>query len=224
MDGDFPFSAFDSSSDEDLKSPKIARICQGCNRPRRTCLCDSFPKEPLTLINTHKVVILQHPAETRALRTSPLIERCLGSFCEVIVGRKFPATKFPELHQTLSSQTTCLLYPSSSSIPLADFCKSCENKINLVVVDGTWEYAKNMLTANKFFDSIQHVSLPIQTDYFYTIRKQPQLGFVSTLEAVAAALEIIEQSAAPRKALLLPLQEMVRHQRACAEGRKQAAE
>nr|QHF16602.1 opsin [Hydra vulgaris] len=59
--------------------------------------------------------ILQHPREQdfRQLTTVPLLQECIPKDkCKVYRGKRFPAHKFPEVHDVLDRPNTILLFPS----------------------------------------------------------------------------------------------------------------
>ncbi|KAA6424718.1 MAG: hypothetical protein FRX49_05385, partial [Trebouxia sp. A1-2] len=75
------------------------RICDGCRRPRRVCLCAAYPSPPKA--TSGLVFILQHPLEhRRALATVPLLERSLRD-CLVVKDRKFQGGKHIDLDRVL---------------------------------------------------------------------------------------------------------------------------
>ncbi|KAL3134734.1 hypothetical protein ABBQ32_007734 [Trebouxia sp. C0010 RCD-2024] len=94
------------------------RLCEGCRRPKRVCLCAAYPQPPVEL--SGQVVILQHPLEhRRTLATVPLLEATV-KHCSVIRNRKFQLAKHPKLHQLLQQiksgeLTGYLLFPGSGS-------------------------------------------------------------------------------------------------------------
>ncbi|CAM6111712.1 unnamed protein product [Calypogeia fissa] len=82
--------------------------CSKCDRPSRVCLCAQLPPKPIQTAT--KVVILQHPHETRQkLATVPVVSRCLANV-DVIVGRRLQHGT-SRLLDSLSSSS----FPSTSS-------------------------------------------------------------------------------------------------------------
>ena len=63
--------------------------------------------------------------------------------------------------------------------------------------DATWQYAKNMMTANRDrLGGVIQVQFRGETPVYreYTIRRQPKAACMSTLEAIAAALDVLEDN------------------------------
>ena len=64
-----------------------------------------------------------------------------------------------------------------------------------MVLDGTWEFARNMFYQNEaVFGPLRKVCLDMATVPLseYAIRRQPHAGFLCTLEAVAYSVAILE--------------------------------
>ena len=71
--------------------------------------------------------------------------------------------------------------------------------VTLLVLDGTWEYARNIYQRNaRAFAPLRHVCLDLARlpPSEYRIRRQPEAGCVCTLEAVAYALAVLEDDSA----------------------------
>eukprot|EP00897_Mesotaenium_endlicherianum_P002578 jgi/Mesen1/2348/ME000156S01495 len=94
-----------------------------------------------------------------------------------------------------------------------------DEAVVLVVMDGTWQYAREMLQASLPFlrEHTQLVCLPYDParegsclrEGGLLVRKEPKEGFVSTMEAVARALGVLEENGAHvEHALLLALGKM----------------
>ncbi|XP_061426742.1 tRNA-uridine aminocarboxypropyltransferase 2 isoform X2 [Lethenteron reissneri] len=100
--------------------PDRRATCSRCGRPQKVCLCPFLPAHPLEV--STRLYIVQHPAEeSRVLRTVPLLAACLSAHaCTVLVGRRFPEDRFPELAQVCRSPNTLVLYPGPGAVDLYD--------------------------------------------------------------------------------------------------------
>jgi len=86
------------------------------------------------------------------------------------------------------------------------------SKYNLLVIDGTWQEAREMFTTIR-----EHVLPPqvpsyrveISIDEEFPLRTEPASGCCTTLEAVARALSVLERSPEVEDALLKPLVKLV---------------
>ncbi|CAL8104290.1 unnamed protein product [Calicophoron daubneyi] len=179
-------------------------VCERCRRPQSACWCPWLPSTRLP-IQTH-ILIFQHPyEERRKVRTARILELALDEkHIQVVRGRKFNETRYPDLISTLSAQDSYVLYPHPEAVN-ADACKPVYNPSGstaksrwLVVLDGTWIQARQMLTGSSYLLSLPKVCLPPDpsTGEFepsaFVVRRQPFPNAVSTVEAVARILDFWE--------------------------------
>ncbi|XP_028411268.1 DTW domain-containing protein 2-like [Dendronephthya gigantea] len=183
-------------------------ICERCKRPTKVCLCRAIPDKPLNISTT--VYILQHPEERhRTLTTVPLLSACLpNDKCIVYNDVRYSHEKYPALHQLLKRPETLVLYPDASATDLRKLVKeaSASQKYNLVVPDGTWRQAKKIFKQNSALQQARKVQLNENIKSRYVIRTQPTRNSLSTLEAIAVALSILEGKDEITEVLRKPLQ------------------
>ena len=153
--------------------------CGACLRPVTVCWCPYLP-QPRVSVRT-KLVVLQHPAETkRNIRTCRMLELGLAPHCvSVRPARKFPGTD-QELAGLLSAPATRLLYPGPGSEPLEEVEPGSVE--TLVILDGTWEQARKIFSRNPAVAALRKVSLAVSTPSQYIVRTQPNSACMSTLE------------------------------------------
>ncbi|KAK4404862.1 hypothetical protein Sango_0854800 [Sesamum angolense] len=192
-------------------------ICTtGCGRPINVCLCHTLPSTPLP--TAAKIVILHHPHERRhKLATVPLLSRCLLN-CEIIIGRKLKygqSKLLDSLHDqacenpNLPLGRALYLFPGPNALPFAEvnrFCSSHDgvgvDDLVLIVFDGTWKHAKEMVLASLPFLSKFAIQVCLDFDAGVDggtifdsdliLRKEPFAGCMSTMEAVARCLRVLE--------------------------------
>ncbi|KAJ5074261.1 dtw domain-containing protein [Anaeramoeba ignava] len=214
MELGFSNEIFDEEEKKKKDSSIQRIICEKCERPFPDhCICSSFPENPIEIQT--EVIILQHPKETRVFRTVPIIERCLGSKCTVYRGRKFEEDLYPLLHKQLQDPSTFLLYPTKEAKNAEFIIKNKETETQvkrLVVLDGTWIHAKKLFNWNPKLGTISHVKISSVPNSTY-LRKQTQKGNLSTVEAVAFALGILEENPDISNQLLKPFHYMMDLQR-----------
>lgn len=216
----------DCRGEEKQKQQQREKCRGGCERPASVCLCNVLPSE--TLETSTRVIILQHPHELRhKLSTVPLLQKCLRN-SQVIVGRRLNMGSSPILDAICSQcdaeKSKCchvlLLFPGEEATDLEtwisnraqsgmpDHPPQNENEnggilLLLIVIDGTWQHAKEMVKASLAFLSrvnALQVCLPhdrnTQGHSIWNsdliLRKEPFGGCVSTMEAVARSLRILE--------------------------------
>lgn len=163
-------------------------ICNNCKFSLRTCVCDAIT----TVNNGVNVIILQHPSEEKvAKNTAKLLKLSLAN-CKIITGENNSDFAFLK---TLPIETTVLLYPSDDALYLDSMSQTYTKAItHLLVIDGTWKKAYKILQLTpllKQFKTVRFNDLPLNR---YTIRKAPRVDSLSTLEAVAYSLQLIDQT------------------------------
>ncbi|MGX1113047.1 DTW domain-containing protein YfiP [Pseudoalteromonas sp. MBR-15] len=165
-------------------------LCSGCGFSVKTCLCNA-----ISIINNKlKIIILRHPSEEKVTKnTAHLLKLGLAN-CIILSGES--EQDFPEL-ASLPTQSTALLYPADNAIML-DKCTDAtldfkQQLTHLVVLDGTWKKAYKMLMLTPSLQHFKAVSFATLPKNKYVIRKAPRADSLSTLEAVAQSLNLIEQ-------------------------------
>ncbi|WP_192985219.1 tRNA-uridine aminocarboxypropyltransferase [Pseudomonas sp. EggHat1] len=177
--------------------------CSRCQRPLGHCLCPLIPD----LESRTRVLVLQHPSEVgHALNTARLATLGLRH-AELRVGEVFD-----DLPQLLAQPDyrACLLFPGAEAVALTGYA-SKEKPLLLVVPDGTWRKARKLLHLNPLLAALPRVSLSAAAPSRYRLRKAPAEGALSTIEAIVAALDVLE---APRRfdALLRPFDALIEGQ------------
>ncbi len=158
--------------------------CPRCQRPLSHCLCPLIP----SLSSATRVVILQHPDEaSHALNTARLAVLGLQN-AELHIGENFTQLEQEYLR---SGAEAWLLFPGEqarlpASLPPAEGARW------LLVPDGTWRKARRLLYSNPWLAQLPRLTLPAGMVSRYRLRKAPQPGALSTIEAVAACLEGLE--------------------------------
>lgn len=169
--------------------------CSYCYRPEGHCLCALIPRLP----SRNRVLILQHPSETRhALNTARLARLGLCN-SELLIGERFEPVAWQ--HSTLPSY---VLFPGEGATVLhAD-----QVPRQLIVLDGTWRKARKLLHLNPELAALPRVCVPAPPPSRYRLRKAPQEGALSTLEAIVQALECLEAPASFQP-LLAPFEALI---------------
>lgn len=170
--------------------------CPECQRPLSHCLCSLIPN----LASRTQVLLLQHPSEAgHALNTARLVALGLNT-AELRVGELFD--DLPD-----DGVQNYLLFPGEEAVPLSSLA-SGSAPIRLIVPDGTWRKARKLLHLNPGIAGLPRVALPEGLVSRYRVRKAPQPGALSTLEAVVVALNTLEGTGR-YDALLRPFEAMI---------------
>lgn len=184
-------------------------VCQRCRRPVKVCYCAKLP----TLATKTRVVILQHPRERdNAIGTARMASLALpGS--ELLVGVNW--NDHPGLARALSdpARPPALLFPGPGAKNI--LTDRPPGPITLIVVDGTWSQAKNLVRDNAVLQSLPRYAFEAPEPSEYRIRKEPDVAFVSTIEALMHVLGVLEDRPLRFRALLEPFRAMVDAQLAC---------
>jgi DTW domain-containing protein YfiP len=156
--------------------------CTRCQRPLSHCLCALIP----SVASTTAVLILQHPSETRhALNTARLAALGLTN-AELRTGEVFEDLPDDGLE-------SYLLFPGEQAVSLVDLAQK-GGPLRLIVPDGTWRKARKLLHLNPRIADLPRVALPEGLMSRYRLRKAPMPGALSTLEAIVAVLNTLEDT------------------------------
>jgi DTW domain-containing protein YfiP len=144
-----------------------------------------------------------------AIGTARLAHLCLPN-SELHVGAHWENSN--ELHAVLAdpNRTAILLYPTHGAVDVAEL--STGKPLTLVVVDGTWSNAKKMVERNPVLAALPRVAFQPPRPSEYRIRKEPKPHCVSTVEALAHVLGILEGNAEQFQGLLEPFHRMIDRQ------------
>jgi DTW domain-containing protein YfiP len=98
--------------------------------------------------------------------------------------------------------------------PLADQATALAGLQGLVALDGNWAQAKALWWRNAWLTRLRRlVVVPDGPSLYGNLRREARPDAVSTLEAVALALSVLEADATVRERLLVPFRELVRRAR-----------
>lgn len=151
------------------------RVCDGCGRPEKVCLCSH-----LTTLNLpFDLVIWQDPDEAKhPLSSAPLIRR-MALQSNLLVGDEF---SFEDVFSDSSHDQVALLYPLKNVTPLS-MAVAHQSIRKVLVLDGTWRKVRRLLILNPWLNDLLCLTLTPDFQSRY-LRKSAQDDGVSTLEAV----------------------------------------
>lgn len=194
-------------------SPKALPLCDHCQREELLCVCGML--QPARC--KHRVVMLQHPQEQdRTLGSAPLVTRGIKG-AEVVVGLSWRnlAAAIGEAESPL--RPWAVLYPAS--LPKAGrdvrprdngrsygaFLMNARGRVlpawpalgGIILLDGTWSQAKALWWRNPWLLKLPRLGFTAPPQSIYgRVRKEPKPGYMSTLEATAAALDSLDEDPA----------------------------
>jgi DTW domain-containing protein len=181
------------------------------------------PASEPTVDNKVAVLILQHPQEQDHLLGTA------GLLCRTLVHAKLSVgLSWRNLGHALGEPAEAkdwgVLYLGSSHAagqgPLVALSQKGEPLANqdgarhglrgVVVLDGNWAQAKALWWRNAWLTRLRRfVVVPDGPSLYGSLRKEARPDAVSTLEAVALALSVLEHDAALRERLLAPFRELI---------------
>jgi DTW domain-containing protein YfiP len=177
--------------------------CPRCERPIRVCVCALVP----SIETTTRVLFVQHPREEDvAIGTARMASLCLpGS--SLVVG--VHVDDDPRVRAALADpdRPAILLWPGGDARDLAS--APPRGPHTLIVVDGTWSLAKKVVRENPRLASLPRYALGAGAPSEYRIRREPREGCLSTIEAVARALGILEGEPQRFQPMMAPFRAMV---------------
>ena len=183
---------------------QVGHRCPGCRLLVSACLCDLIPRvETCT-----RVLVVLHRLETqKPSNTGLLALRCLPNSGGVIRGALDQTTAVPGWAE---QGDPVLLFPHPDARPLSDFCGG-SRPVTLIVPDGTWRQAQRVRRRVAGLGDVPCAFVTRDAPSAYRLRSTPDERRLSTLEAIAEALCLLEGAQGPvaRELLLGIFQVMV---------------
>lgn len=203
--------------------------CQHCHKPQDLCVCRSI--KPISVRS--RVVILQHPKEKGEILSSTDFVRLQLPQCIFKVGLSWPSLRSvlgiardaPLNHKEwlvlylgakkLARESgTGLTVVDSKSRPHPNGKEIISQIKGLIVLDGNWAQVKAMWWRNAWLLKTNRAVLkPFKPSVYGKLRREPRLESLSTLEAVALSLSIIENNSDIFEAMCAPFIEFLEHYR-----------
>ena len=160
--------------------------CPRCLLQQRVCLCADIP---VVTTRTRVVIVRHHLERWRSSNTGRLAHLALGN-SEIVeyggelgpTGTALPGDALPPL------DGAWLLYPIGEPLTLAPQPPPRQ----LVVIDATWAQARKMYRKLDALRGLPIVRLPDAPMPAARLRTSPGPGRVSTIEAIARALRLLE--------------------------------
>jgi DTW domain-containing protein YfiP len=176
-------------SKQDMMPPRSQSTdkCARCRIYRPLCLCGDIV--PL-ILNTRVTLYMHWRERLRATNTGWLA--CLALPNGEI---RLRGAREQELRPAEAAplKNALLLFPSQDAVELtSEWLTGQHRPVTLVVADGSWNQAKKVPYRESSLAGIPNVKLPVGAPSCYRLRRSPHVQNLSTLEAIARALGIIE--------------------------------
>lgn len=159
--------------------------CNTCHFVKTDCICAHIK----TLSNCIKIIVLQHKSEEKNAKNTVRLAELVYSNITVLVGET------PEdfgLLNELPQKSSALLYPTEDAEPLEDN-NTAPHLTHLIVLDGTWKKANKLFFTLNILSPFKQVSFSQLPTNRYRIRKASRMDSLSSLEAIAYALNLTEK-------------------------------
>jgi DTW domain-containing protein YfiP len=171
-----------------MRTRRMVR-CERCHQGVDACMCDALA--PIA-VRTPIQVLVHHVEAWKTTNTGRLAQLTMGARYDLWGD---PTTRaVPSLPQG----KVLLLFPSDDARPMRE--GDAEGAPTLVVPDGTWNQARKI--ANRVASSCEGrvVRVRVETDApsAYVFRRTAREGALSTFEALAHALSVLEGEEGPR--------------------------
>ena len=169
-------------------------MCYRCFWPKAHCWCASV----VPIRTRTRFVILMHPKEFKQEKaaTGRLTHLCLAD-SEIHMALECDA--HPAVQHVLADPTALpvLLYPGEGARNLSrgDLTAGdlAGRRLVVFVLDATWSGARKMLKLSPGLQQLPRVVFTASQPSRYVIKRQPQAGCLSTLEAVHETLGALER-------------------------------
>ena len=168
----------------------VGHRCPGCRLLVDACLCDLVPRIET---RTRVLVVLHHAETQKPSNTGRLALRCLPNSGAVIRGAPDQSTAAPVWAE---HGEPVVLFPHPDARPLADFCGG-PRPVTLIVPDGTWRQAQRVRRRVAGLGDLPCAFVTRDAPSEYRLRKTPDERRLSTMEAIAEALGLLEGAEGP---------------------------
>ena len=172
--------------------------CPNCRVNNHFCVCDHIKSFAIQT----KVSLIVHVRELKLTsNTAQFAQKMLPDHAEVIIRGRMNDTfdSSPVLKKT---GRPIFLYPHEDALELNDeFKEKYPGPYHLIIPDGNWQQARKVRQREEGFSSLPAVKLPQGITSEYGLRKAIHPEWVSTYEAMAHALGILESSEVKEKLL-----------------------
>ena len=167
---------------------KRSERCSQCRLHIRLCICSAIPRHDLA---TRLILVMHRREWQKPTATGPLALAVLVNSELRIQGNREDPLDFSDLDTP--ARRTLLLYPGEG-VPVLSraFLSGDPRPVNLVVADGSWRQASRMGRRLPGLEHAAMVRLPEGAMTAWGVRKESHPEGLSTFEAIARALGILE--------------------------------
>jgi DTW domain-containing protein YfiP len=174
-------------------------MCYRCFWPKAQCWCESITPMPTRT----KFVFLMHPYEFKRVKaaTGRLTHLCLAD-SEIHMGIGFDEHEAVQALINDPDNFPVLLYPTKGARDLSkgelhatDFAG---RRLVVFLLDATWRLVRHLWRASPSLHALPRIMFSNAAPSRYVIKRQPEAGCLSTLEATHELLIALERSGLDR--------------------------
>ncbi len=180
-------------------------MCYRCFWPQQLCWCSSL----LPMLTRTRFIFLMHPKEFKEEKagTGRLTQLCLPN-SELHMGKGFD-DHAPVQAVLADLMNYCvLLYPGATALNLSEVERApaaaaqfselrlglTNRRLVVILLDATWSGARKMLRLSPSLQRLPRIMFTPVAPSRYIIKQQPQVGCLSTLEAVHELLLVLART------------------------------
>lgn len=172
--------------------------CPNCRINQLLCVCEFI--RPFDIKTNVSLIV--HVRELKLTsNTAQFAQKMMPNQTEIVIRGRMNDT-FDSAPTLTRSGRPLFLYPHEDALELNDdFKEKFSGPYHLIIPDGNWQQARKVRQREEGFKDLQAVKLPPGITSEYGLRKALHPEWVSTYEAMAHALGILEGPAI-REALM----------------------
>ena len=175
-----------------------AARCPRCSLPPRWCVCDAIPSVDTGL---HVHVLIHRGEQHKPSSTGNLIARAVnGATCHIYQrATRFFATSGLQPETLAPGRELWILHPSGTPLPAPVAPGNESPGPHVVLLDGTWRQAGEMLRAVEGMGRCVSLPEPAAAPGRYWLREQPEPTHLSTAEALIGVFRALGDTTAARR-------------------------
>jgi DTW domain-containing protein YfiP len=152
------------------------------------CICEIIPRLKIST----QLIVLMHLRETHLTTNTAKLARVALEDSEIRIRGEKGKPMSDQGILTPERQSLYLFPSQEAQVLTPELVRSLDKPITLIVPDGSWRQAKKVAKREPVLAQVPHVKLPPGALSTYRLRREPNAESVSTFEAIARALGIIE--------------------------------
>lgn len=167
----------------------IHNRCPVCRINNNLCVCSELhPTQCESLVS-----LIVHVSELKLTsNTAQFIEKLLPQNAEIVIRGRMNEVFEPTAILERPGRAL-FLFPTEDAVELnEEFKEKYPGPYHIIIPDGNWNQAKRVKKREEGLKDVMSVKLPPGIFGEYQLRRAPQPEWVSTFEAVAHALGILE--------------------------------